>query len=86
MKKYPFAAIVSGVMLVTTVTGCAQSQPRDNASRHVGMANPASVYCLSQKGQLDNETTAEGVRGYCTLPSGERIDEWALFRRDHPQK
>ncbi|MGL5394791.1 MAG: DUF333 domain-containing protein, partial [Shewanella sp.] len=23
--------------------------------------------------------------GMCTLPNGEQIEEWALFRRDHPQ-
>ncbi|KAE9797355.1 DUF333 domain-containing protein, partial [Escherichia coli] len=26
-----------------------------------------------------------GVRTECKLPGGEVIDEWDLYRRDHPQ-
>ena len=29
-------------------------------------------------------TTAQGVSNNCKLPGGETIDEWALWRRDHP--
>lgn len=86
-KNYLFASI-SGIALVAILTGCAQSESASGpaSQRHIGMANPASVYCISQKGQLDNVNTAKGVASYCTLPSGERVDEWVLFRRDHPQK
>jgi len=84
-KNYLFTSI-SGITLVAILTGCAQSESESTSQRHIGMANPASVYCLSQKGQLDNVDTAKGVASYCTLPSGERVDEWVLFRRDHPQK
>ncbi len=27
--------------------------------------------------------TPEGTHSYCLLPDGERIEEWALYRRDH---
>lgn len=27
----------------------------------------------------------QGVRTECKLPGGEVIDEWTLYRRDHPQ-
>ena len=48
------------------------------------MANPASVYCASLGGKLDIVKGPDGGEaGYCSLPSGERIEEWALFRRDH---
>lgn len=79
-------ASISGIAVVATLAGCAQSDSHPDTQRQIGMANPASVYCLSQKGQLENVKTAQGVSGYCTLPSGERIEEWTLFRRDHPQK
>ncbi len=49
------------------------------------MANPASVYCIDQGGKLEMVKTPEGEVGYCNLPSGERIEEWALFRRNHHQ-
>ena len=32
------------------------------------------------------ELLAEVKGGWCTLPDGTVIEEWALFRRDHPQK
>lgn len=47
----------------------------------IGFANPASVYCKNQGGRLDIVKEEKGEVGYCTLPSGERIEEWALYRR-----
>lgn len=67
---------------VVLVTGCSAHQ---ESERPVGMANPASVYCIDQGGKLEMVKTPEGEVGYCNLPSGERIEEWALFRRNHHQ-
>ncbi|MGS0682207.1 DUF333 domain-containing protein [Shewanella sp. 125m-7] len=39
--------------------------------------NPAAEYCLSLEGKLDLAT------GFCTLPSGEKVEQWALYHRDH---
>ena len=50
----------------------------------VGMANPASVYCL-EKGRADPNPEPAGRAYRCKLPGGEVIDEWELYRRDHPQ-
>lgn len=60
------------------VTGCASRQP---AKPEVGMANPASVYCQKQGGKLDSVQTEAGTSSYCTLPNGERMEEWALYRK-----
>ena len=46
--------------------------------------NPASVYCQQKGGTLIPVQTAQGVSNNCKLPGGETIDEWALWRRDHP--
>lgn len=51
----------------------------------IGMANPASVYCLNKGGEQVPVQSPQGVRTECKLPGGEVIDEWALYRRDHPQ-
>ena len=79
MKKIVVAAAL------TLAAGCAEKpapiQPGQNPA--VGMANPASVYCGKLGGTLDIVKEPVGEAGYCTLPSGERIEEWALFRRDH---
>ncbi|OPB27255.1 DUF333 domain-containing protein [Enterobacter ludwigii] len=49
------------------------------------MANPASVYCLNKGGEQVPVQSPQGVRTECKLPGVEVIDEWALYRRDHPQ-
>jgi len=55
-----------------------------NEKQHtIGMANPASVYCEKIGGKLDIVKEPAGEVGYCTLPNGERIEEWALYRRDN---
>lgn len=76
-KKSKIAMITASLILSA---GCS-TQPEQEQS--VGMANPASVYCVKQGGKLDIVKTDDGEVGYCTLPSGERIEEWTLFRREH---
>nr|WP_254772515.1 DUF333 domain-containing protein [Pantoea varia] len=49
------------------------------------MPNPASEWCVQRGGQLVKEASPSGNTLYCQLPSGERIEQWALFHRDHPQ-
>lgn len=42
-------------------------------------------YIVNKKGeQLIAVQTPQGVRSDCKLPGGEVIDEWVLWRRDHP--
>ncbi|QZN96372.1 putative hemolysin [Symbiopectobacterium purcellii] len=74
MKKL---MIAGAVMLIA---GCSV-QPKQEPV--MGMANPASVYCLKLGGKLDIVNTDQGQAGYCNLPSGERIEEWTLYRRDN---
>ena len=44
------------------------------------IANPASVYCVSQGGRVEIVTTKKGQIGICVLPNGRRIEEWKFFR------
>ncbi len=44
------------------------------------IANPASVNCVKNGGNLTINDTPEGQVGYCTLPNGKTCEEWALFR------
>lgn len=54
----------------------------------IGMANPASVYCVEQGGKLEiiSEEPPEapggggGQVGMCTLPGGQVCEEWAFYR------
>ncbi|HGJ5877382.1 MAG TPA: DUF333 domain-containing protein [Arsenophonus sp.] len=58
--------------------GCSNTKESSIATKTIGMANPASVYCVQKI-----VTTATGEVGYCYLPSGVRIEEWTLYRQDH---
>lgn len=65
-------------------TACGAPTAREKAG-HVGMANPASVYCASLGGRLAIRKAADGgEQGICHLPDGTDVEEWALYRRDHP--
>ena len=65
------------LLLLLSLSACACEKP-------VGMANPASVYCLEQDGVLEIRKNDDGGEyGVCHMPDGTEIEEWALFRRDH---
>ncbi|WP_196209734.1 DUF333 domain-containing protein [Citrobacter sp. Res13-Sevr-PEB04-36] len=74
--------VLSGMLMLA---GCT-TQPDAPTPPKVGMANPASVYCQQKGGSLIAVQTPQGVRSDCKLPGGEVIDEWTLWRRDHPVK
>lgn len=68
---------------VLILSGCSSPEPyAPQPPKAVGMPNPAAVYCLEQGGKLMRVKTDTGERADCLLPSGERIDEWKLYRRD----
>ncbi|MEW5802125.1 MAG: DUF333 domain-containing protein [bacterium] len=47
----------------------------------VGIANPASVYCINQGGRLEIRKDAEGNQyGVCIFSNGSECEEWAYFR------
>ena len=48
----------------------------------VGIANPASVFCVSMGGTLTIEDTTNGQIGQCTLSDGSKVEEWAYFRAE----
>ncbi|EPL9568063.1 putative hemolysin [Providencia rettgeri] len=62
------------------IVGCTAKET--NVAKPIGMANPASVYCEKLGGTSEITDTAQGQVGICALPSGEKIEEWALYRRD----
>ena len=47
----------------------------------MGLANPASSYCLQQGYTLEIRTDTDGSQyGVCTFPDGSECEEWAYFR------
>lgn len=81
-------AVLAAAIAVAGAAGCSQQnqEARENGVP-VGMANPASEYCVKRGGKVMIEKDRDGnERGICHLPDGKRIDEWELFRRDAPKK
>ncbi|MGO3892373.1 MAG: putative hemolysin [Paenalcaligenes sp.] len=70
-------------VIVTAVVGLSGCAPTESK---VGMANPASTYCVDIGGSVSIQNTGGGDIGICTLPDGSTIEEWELFRRDNPQR
>jgi putative hemolysin len=64
------------------------ASPVVTPSEGIGMANPASEYCIKQGGKLEiiSEEPPEapggggGQVGMCTLPGGQVCEEWAFYR------
>lgn len=71
-------------LMVLILQACA---PHSDGQQRLAMRNPASVWCLQRSGELI-QSSAQGDSDsthYCLLPDGERVEQWALFHRDHPQ-
>ncbi|KAF0806861.1 putative hemolysin [Alcanivorax xiamenensis] len=53
---------------------------QDDSAGPTGMANPASQYCEQVGGELEIRDEQNGQVGYCHLPDGRVVEEWALYR------
>ena len=57
----------------------------DSPETGIGLANPASVFCQEQGGQLEVRTdTSGGQYGVCIFANGSECEEWAYFRGECP--
>jgi putative hemolysin len=54
----------------------------DDSNDQVGLANPASVFCVDQGGKVVIEDTADGQVGICEI-DGQRVEEWEYYRANH---
>jgi putative hemolysin len=60
-------------------TGCGGEPVEQN--NDVGLANPASVFCLEKGGQVEIRKDAEGGEyGVCIFENKKECEEWAFFR------
>lgn len=74
-------AVLGGLCLA--LAGCSSAPASKTPT--LGMANPASVYCAEQGGKLTLKNEAKGQVGYCHLPNGQVVEEWAFFRANQGQ-
>lgn len=73
------------IALSLTVLCLQACAPHSDQQQRLAMRNPASVWCLQRGGELVQGSAPDNSTHYCLLPDGERIEQWALFHRDHPQ-
>lgn len=71
-----FGLGILGVMTLG-VSACAKAP---EVAPVIGMPNPASAHCVKLGGRLEIRRGADGESGYCHLPDGRVVEEWALFR------
>jgi len=76
---------ITGIALMLTALQLTACAPHPDEPQRLTMRNPASEWCLQRGGQQVKEAASSSSVLYCLLPSGERIEQWALFHRDHPQ-
>ena len=79
------AGVMAGVCALAGGLGaCAKAAPEKIGQPVIGMANPASVFCIKQGGRLEIKRDADGGEyGLCHLPDGTVVDDWAYFRSQH---
>ncbi|CAI1013993.1 MULTISPECIES: DUF333 domain-containing protein [Serratia] len=86
MKKILMISLFAGMAMLQGCTMNSNDAPPPPKMKPIGMANPADVYCTEIGGKLNAKQNANGQYSTCTLPDGQEIESWELFRRDHPVK
>lgn len=85
MKK---SLLITGVLLSTLLlTGCGgQENAEITSGDAIGMANPASVFCVEQGGNSELRTDGSGNQyGVCLFADGTEIEERELYRSAQTQ-
>lgn len=79
MKKYLLFTILvlSLVLSGCSLTGNNETKKDDQKS---GLANPASVFCEEQGGELELRDGVNGQYGVCKFDDGSECEEWAFYR------
>ena len=78
--------IMAALTLSSLIMGCSDTGAAHRAGGALGMPNPASSHCVNKGGKVLIQKDKGGNEvGICRLPDGTQVEEWELFRRDHPQ-
>ncbi|WP_102527612.1 DUF333 domain-containing protein [Shewanella sp. 10N.286.51.B7] len=72
--------LLSCVVILSGLSACSGDEIKP-----LHMSNPAADYCVDKDGTLETIKHINGDVSLCTLPDGEVIEQWELFRRDHQQ-
>lgn len=82
---YPFGiAAITGLTLMAPFLAACSREDFLLSNARADIDNPASSYCIEKGGDLQMVRDGKGVHGLCHLPDGRVVEEWDLFRQDHP--
>ena len=74
------------LLLSTAALAACSADKAGQESPAVGIANPASEFCVKQGGKSEIKTDKNGTEyDVCHLPDGSAVEEWAYFRSHHGQ-
>ena len=77
------ATLAFSLVFAGALAACDDEEPASDEA--VGLANPASVFCVDQGGQSEIRTADDGSQyGACILADGTEVDEWEYFREHNP--
>ena len=77
----PFCLKLEPACRVASILFTLQIEVSENPSKEsMQMANPASVYCQENGGNLEIRDSEGGQQGICIFPNGKECDEWEYFR------
>ena len=74
-------ALVAGCAALSVLAAC---EDPGSETQAVGLANPASVYCVDSGGRSEIRSDSTGQTGVCVLPDGSEVDEWEYYRANAP--
>ena len=77
MKNWMTAFFASCSVLMSA---CSTVHTDKLPENQLGLANPASVYCVKLGGKSIIKNEEAGQTGYCQLPNGSVKEEWSLYR------
>lgn len=73
-------------LALSLLAAACASRPIGGSAPEAMIPNPASKYCIERGGTREIRESALGQAGYCRLPDGSLVDEWDLFRANHPPR
>ena len=82
MKPLSALPFILTAAALSACAGNSNGKQEQSESPMVGMANPASEFCIKQGGKLEPRKDAEGNEyAMCHLPDGSVVEEWEYFRK-----
>ncbi len=69
--------LLVGLAVILLLAACQQAADEQPP---VGVANPASEYCIGVGYSEETRESDSGQYGVCIFPDGTECDSWALFR------